>query len=184
MHPLAASENHSSNRYILKLQVPQPCSLVCRNCQSSSPDARSIAHYVSAGVLSLLFVAGFGLSSSIAAAAAEVWVITDRQHSVDITPSARLIELDAPARIKAELSKNLSPIDPEQTSLIVRHRLKSGGAQLQQRFAKAYQDVIDAWSLGVTKAPAVIVDRRYVIYGETNVARAVARIEKYRSTKK
>ena len=38
----------------------------------------------------------------------------------------------------------------------------------------------DAWSLGVTKIPAVVVDRRYVVYGETDVSRALARIEEYR----
>ena len=37
-----------------------------------------------------------------------------------------------------------------------------------------------AWSLGIAKIPAVVVDRRYVVYGEANVARALARIEEYR----
>jgi len=34
--------------------------------------------------------------------------------------------------------------------------------------------------LGLAKVPAVVVDRRYVVYGETDVARAVARIESHR----
>jgi len=32
------------------------------------------------------------------------------------------------------------------------------------------------------KIPAVVVDRRYVVYGEPDVPRAVARIDAYRST--
>ncbi|MGD9729791.1 MAG: DUF1525 domain-containing protein, partial [Nitrospiraceae bacterium] len=33
----------------------------------------------------------------------------------------------------------------------------------------------------ITKVPAIMVDRRYVIYGESDMARALARIEAYRS---
>ena len=36
--------------------------------------------------------------------------------------------------------------------------------------------------LGIAKIPAVVVDRRYVVYGEPDVSRAVARINAYRST--
>lgn len=180
MHASAA-DDHNSNQYSLRLRTPRTRPSYGK-CQLSPSRGQATANGVSAGVLSLLFVAG--LAPSISAAAAEIWVITDRQHRVEITPGARVIELDAPARIKSELAANVPSSDPAQTSLIVRQRLKQGGTQLQQRFAKAYQDVIDAWSLGVTKTPAVIVDRRYVIYGETNVARAVEHIETYRSTEK
>jgi len=91
--------------------------------------------------------------------------------------------LDAPGSIKAELSKHL-PSDPAQASRIARQRVKRGGAELHQRLAKTYQAVTEAWRLGVIKVPAVIVDRRYVIYGEPDVARAVARIQQYRRTEK
>ena len=40
--------------------------------------------------------------------------------------------------------------------------------------------VADAWGLGVAKVPAVVVDRRYVIYGEPDVALALSRIARYR----
>jgi integrating conjugative element protein (TIGR03757 family) len=42
--------------------------------------------------------------------------------------------------------------------------------------------VLDAFSLGVTKVPAVVVDRRYVVYGEHDVAAALALIAAYRSS--
>ena len=45
-----------------------------------------------------------------------------------------------------------------------------------------HQGVTDAWSLGITSIPAVVVDQRYVVYGEPDVARAVARIEQRRRT--
>lgn len=127
----------------------------------------------------LLLVTACGLACEVPASATEVWVITDREHPIQVTPGVRLIELDAPARIKAELSSKL-PSDPAQASLIVQQRLKHGGAELQERLARAHQGVIDAWSLGVTKVPAIVVDRRYIVYGETDTLRALACVENYR----
>ena len=115
-----------------------------------------------------------------AASAMDIWVITDRQHPVQGTPD-RLIELDAPARIEAELSTDL-PSDVQQASLLVQQRLKHGGPALEQRLARTYQDVTDAWSLGITTLPAIVMDQRYVVYGEPGVAKAIARIEAYRRT--
>lgn len=112
------------------------------------------------------------------ATAADVWVITDRQHPIQGTPD-RLIELDAPVRIEAELSAEL-PRDNHQAAELVQHRLKEGGALLQQRLAVAYQGVADAWSLGITTIPAIVVDQRYVIYGDTNLDQALSRVEQYR----
>ena len=60
--------------------------------------------------------------------------------------------------------------------------LREGGQDLQRRIGRAYQDVAEAWGLGVAKVPAVVVDRRYVVYGESDIARAAARIETYRRT--
>lgn len=113
------------------------------------------------------------------AEAADVRVFTDRHHAVEAPVGIHVVKLDAPARIEAELAVNL-PADPAQAAAIVRQRLQDGGTPLQQRLADAYQGVTDAWSLGVTKIPAVVVDRRYVVYGETDVSRALARIEEYR----
>lgn len=111
--------------------------------------------------------------------AADVLVITDSRHPVKAMGGERMIELDAAARIEAELSAEL-PADPDQAAAIAQRRLTQGGANLQRRIAFAYQDVTDAWSLGVTTIPAVVVDQRYVVYGEPDVARAVARIAQHR----
>ncbi|SUD61839.1 integrating conjugative element protein [Ectopseudomonas oleovorans] len=115
------------------------------------------------------------------AAAADVRVFTDRHHAVEAPSGVYVVELDAPAGIEAELAANL-PADPAQATAIVQQRLQDGGTPLQQRLADAYQGVTDAWSLGITRIPAVVVDRRYVVYGETDVSRALARIEEYRRT--
>jgi integrating conjugative element protein (TIGR03757 family) len=111
--------------------------------------------------------------------AENVRVFTDRLHPIDAPSDVRVVELDAAARIESALAADL-PSDPTQAATIVRQRLKDGGDALQRRLANAYQGVTDAWSLSVTKIPAVVVDQRYVVYGEANVSLALARIEDYR----
>lgn len=120
-----------------------------------------------------------------AAFAADVLVVTDNRHPVQAmqtVPGARLIELDAAERIEAELAAGL-PADATRATAIVRQRLRDGGEALQRRIGSAYQGVADAWGLGIVKVPAVVVDRRYVVYGEPDVARAVARIETHRKSR-
>lgn len=113
--------------------------------------------------------------------ATEVLVVTDSQHPVQIDSGTRLVQLDQPARLAAELGSAL-PADPSRGAALVQQRLNNGGIKLQQRLGAAYQGVVDAWSLGVTTIPAVIVDHRYVVYGEPDVAKAVALIEAHRRT--
>ncbi|EPS9196762.1 TPA: TIGR03757 family integrating conjugative element protein [Pseudomonas aeruginosa] len=114
-------------------------------------------------------------------AAADVLVVTDSHHPVQASVGVRVIELDLPARIEAKIATDL-PNDPDKATTLVRQRLRDGGDALQRRIGHAYQGVADAWGLGIAKIPAVVVDRRYVVYGEPDVSRAVARINAYRST--
>ncbi len=54
------------------------------------------------------------------------------------------------------------------------------GAALMQQLATAQQGNADAWSVGVSKVPAVVVDRRYVVYGQPDVATAMQTINRAR----
>ena len=130
--------------------------------------------------LAIVLPASFAAFSP-AAFAADVVVVTDSRHPVKTMGGERLIELDEAPRIEAELSANL-PTNPDQATALVKRRLTQGGTDLQRRIATAYQGVTDAWSLGITTIPAVVVDQRYVVYGESDVARAIARIEQHRRT--
>ncbi|MBY4674354.1 TIGR03757 family integrating conjugative element protein [Burkholderia multivorans] len=114
--------------------------------------------------------------------AADVLVITDSHHPVKAMGGERLIELDESVRIEAELSASL-PADPDQAALLVRQRLSRSQGDLQRRLGRAYQDVADAWGLGIIQIPAVVVDRRFVVYGEPDVARAVTQVNAYRSAR-
>ncbi|MDA3351128.1 TIGR03757 family integrating conjugative element protein [Pseudomonas aeruginosa] len=134
---------------------------------------RSLAAKLAAGLCAALLAP--------IAAAADVLVVTDSRHPVQAPAGVRVIELDQATRIEVELAAHL-PADPQQAATLVRQRLHDGGEALQRHIGHAYQGVADAWGLGIAKIPAVVVDRRYVVYGEPDVPRAVARINAYRST--
>ena len=105
-----------------------------------------------------LYAVTIGLCLWASLARTEVWVVTDQHHPVAGTPD-RLIELDAPARIEAAFSAGL-PTNPENAAAAVRQRMAAGKKALHLRLSRAYQDVIDAWQLGVDRIPAVVVDQQ------------------------
>lgn len=107
---------------------------------------------------------------------AQTWVITDQAHPITSSGPARIILLDQQQHLEAELSRAL-PTDPHPAAAIVLNRLNTpSGKRLQADLAKAQQGLADAWSLGITKIPAVVVDRRYVVYGEPDVDKALVLI--------
>jgi integrating conjugative element protein (TIGR03757 family) len=123
--------------------------------------------------LTLLLVTG-------SATATEVWVISDSQHPVTGTRTPdRIIELDAPQGLEAQLSARL-PRDPQHASDLAQQRLAQVDQTEQQRLQHAYQGVVDAWTLGITRLPAVVVDRRYVVYGTSDLDQALGQIAHYR----
>jgi len=116
-----------------------------------------------------------------AAAQAETWVITNQAHPVSAPYGTRIILLDDQQRLEELLSQVL-PADPRQAEATIQRYLASpNGQRLQRDLAQAQQGVTDAWSLGIDKLPAVVVDRRYVVYGEPDVAKAVTLIDRARS---
>lgn len=130
----------------------------------------------------LLRQALLGMTMSVAGAARaqEVWIVTDSSHRVTGKATVhRLIELDTPQRFEAELAAQL-PSDPQRAAAMVQQRLQQGGQLLQKRMLDAYQGVADAWSLGITTLPAVVVDQRYVVYGESDLDKALARVAQHR----
>ena len=116
-----------------------------------------------------------------AAALAEALVYTDKAHPVTAATDARIVLLDQQHHLETDLSRDLPP-DPQLAAAIIHGRLSvPSGKRLQSDLAKAQQDLTDAWSLGIEKIPAVVVDRRYVVYGEPDVAKALELINRARS---
>jgi integrating conjugative element protein (TIGR03757 family) len=118
-----------------------------------------------------------------ATANSETWVVTDSHHPTQSGPGVRVILLDDVDRLQEKLSQGL-PADPQQAMAIVRQRMQSpDGQRLQKDLALAQQGTADAWALGISKIPAVVVDRQFVIYGEPSVPVAVQQIARYRESK-
>jgi integrating conjugative element protein (TIGR03757 family) len=121
------------------------------------------------------------LLGACACAQGETWVVTDHAHLVTNTAEHRLIVLDEQQRLEDHLTSKLPP-DPTQAAATIQAYLASPeGTRVQQELIQAQQGMTDAWSLGVEKIPAVVVDRRYVVYGETDVTKAIALIDRARS---
>lgn len=112
---------------------------------------------------------------------AETWVITDAAHPLTSVPAdVRVIKLDDQQRIEEQLSRKLPP-NPHQAALAARQLMGTpAGAALMQQLAVAQQGNADAWSIGVSKVPAVVVDRRYVVYGQPDVTAAMQTINRAR----
>ena len=112
---------------------------------------------------------------------ADTWVFTDSANPVTAPSTARVILLDQQYHLETDLSRDLLP-DQQQAAAIIHARLNSpSGKRLQSDLAKAQQDLTDAWSMGIEKIPAVVVDRRYVVYGEPDVAKALELINRARN---
>ena len=89
-----------------------------------------------------------------------------------------------PADFERAIEKRISadlPSDPARAQAIALLRLRDGGGTLDRELGDAYEEIAQAWSLGITTLPAVVVERRYVVYGDADVSRALARIEAFRS---
>jgi integrating conjugative element protein (TIGR03757 family) len=112
--------------------------------------------------------------ASTLASAASI-LITTNQYPIATTKNIRTITLDLPEIIEDEISANL-PANPAEAQAVLAERLTP---DLTAQITQSHQNVTDAWSMGITKVPAVVVDRKYVVYGETNVQRALDRIEEY-----
>ena len=130
---------------------------------------------------SFLWMMSLVVLSSANLTQADTWVFTDTANPVTAPATARVILLDQQHHLETELSRAL-PSDPQQAAAIIQNRLNSpSGKRLQSDLAKAQQALTDAWIMGIEKIPAVVVDRRYVVYGEPDVAKALELINRARS---
>lgn len=113
-------------------------------------------------------------------AAPDIWIVTDRAHPVTADAGQRVTLLDEQQVLEEQLTK-LLPSNPHQAARAFEELMASPrGQQLNQQLAKAQQAKAQAWGLGIDKVPAVVVDQRYVVYGEPNVQRALQLIQQAR----
>lgn len=128
------------------------------------------------------WLAAFGLfaclaGSALAEPAIEVFTIAG-EPVVNVPSGVAVIELDVPGRLDASLSQDL-PADPEVAEGLMRERMANNEWQeTADRYADSYLGLARAWQMGVEKVPAVVIDGRYVIYGQPNVADALNEAER------
>jgi integrating conjugative element protein (TIGR03757 family) len=95
-------------------------------------------------------------------------------------PGVQVFQLDDVSRLEASLFPRLpdNPAEAEQQARRIMQQpdWKTREAQL----TSAYQALTDAWTLGITKTPAVVFDDRYVVYGTTDTALAQKLLDKWR----
>lgn len=107
---------------------------------------------------------------------ADILSITDSYHPLTPVPGTSVVLLDQAEDLEAALSADL-PSDPAEAQTLLQQRINP---KLAAQISQAHQDIAAAWSLGVIKLPAVVVDQRYVVYGEPNVQKALDRIAEFR----
>jgi len=127
-------------------------------------------------------LAGLGLLFCSAVLAEPLQVFTDRKNPVQRGGlDVPVFYLDEVERLENALSEGLSsnPEHAEKQAQTLLHSAK--GQQLQRELEGAYARLAQAWSLGITHAPAVVMDG-HVVYGETDIARAVKMIEAFKAS--
>lgn len=120
--------------------------------------------------LSIVICTPYGMAETII-------IVTNNAHPITNVPrEARIINLDRAEDLHEQLSVNL-PKNPQQAVTTAKARLSTASADIQL----ALQDVVDAWALGITKVPAVVIDNR-VVYGVSDIGRAVSLIKNHRES--
>ncbi|MFP1824522.1 TIGR03757 family integrating conjugative element protein [Lonsdalea quercina] len=78
------------------------------------------------------------------------------------------------------LFANLSA-SPKQAERQVLLRMQQTDWQEQEaQLTRAYQVLMDAWSMGIAKVPAVVFEDKYVVYGTTDIGLARQKLEAWR----
>lgn len=116
-----------------------------------------------------------------ASACAGTVIYTDSSNAVNSpSPDIPVVYLDAPERVQTEIFGAL-PATPSLAEKQAQNMLSSPAfTSQQQQLASAYQGLMKAWSLGLTKYPAVVFDDKWVVYGTTDVSVAMQHLADWR----
>lgn len=121
---------------------------------------------------------GLALAGPPADARVEAFTLSSMPLEAD---GATVHVLDEADRLASALGAGL-PADPDQALAEVRRRMASTrGRALRVRLEAATAGKALAARLGVERLPAVVVDRRHVVYGVRDVRRAVELVAAWRA---
>jgi integrating conjugative element protein (TIGR03757 family) len=116
-----------------------------------------------------------------AALPAQMVVYTTAHYPVvNPQPGVPVQMLEDVSQLEQVLFPGLSQ-NPQQAEQQARLRMQRPDWKTQEaRLTRTYQSLTDAWTLGITKTPAVVFDDRYVVYGTTDAALAQKLLDKWR----
>lgn len=81
--------------------------------------------------------------------------------------------LDRPTQLEQDLSQHLPSQFRQAETVIDRILNTPQGQQQLLEIAKSYQPIAQALQLGIQAIPAVVINRRYVVYGTTDLHQAI-----------
>ncbi|CDK65246.1 hypothetical protein [Morganella morganii IS15] len=110
-------------------------------------------------------------------------VFTDSHHPPQHADNHQVVYLDAPEQLQAQFFGTL-PADPAEAERVVKAGMQSSSwLTMQQQLMQAYQGVLKAYSLKLTKYPAVVSDDHHVVYGTADVAVAEQLLAEFREAR-
>jgi integrating conjugative element protein (TIGR03757 family) len=116
-----------------------------------------------------------------ASACAGTVIYTDSSNPVSSpSPDIPVVYLDAPEHVQTDIF-GILPANPALAEKQARDVLNSPAfSSQQQQLTSAYQGVMKAWSLGLTKYPAIVFDDKWVVYGTTDISVAMHHLADWR----
>ena len=115
-----------------------------------------------------LALAGAGLAPPAWSAGPTVEVFTLSTLPLTNVRDAVVYYVDTISLLKQQLSTGLPP-DPRRAQALATQRIASLGAQLQSQARAGANGLARAAQLGVQRAPAIVFEGRWVVYGLTDV---------------
>lgn len=120
-------------------------------------------------------------ASTVPVALAQTVIYTTPAYPVTDPQPGELIQvLENIPFLEQSLLPALSD-NPARAEQQAKHAMQQPDWQIQEaRLTRAWQALLDAYTLDVKKIPAVVFDNKYVIYGTTDVRRAQQVIDTWR----
>ncbi|ECU9386564.1 TIGR03757 family integrating conjugative element protein [Salmonella enterica subsp. enterica serovar Newport] len=116
---------------------------------------------------------------------AQTVIYTTAHYPVkDLPPGVVVQTLEEVSELEQAAFPALSP-DPKQAERQARLRMQQPDWKTQEaHLTRAYQALLDAYTLGLEKVPAVVFDDRYVVYGTTELALAQQKLDAWRESQR
>lgn len=118
----------------------------------------------------------------------QITVYTTENYSLERQEFAeRIYYIDAVEKLENSFSKQFGSLTGENAAKQASLLLQSPeGQEFQLKLQDAYKGIVDGWQKGVMKVPAVLFEpaagESMVIYGETNIAKAIQRYQAFIQT--